>query len=140
MKFSFSEPGLPKNGAVIVCVGDGSKLSATAKLLDKSTSGALSRAIKESRFTGKKAQFLDIMAPSDVAYGRIILAGIGKGLDDNDQQSLGGRLYARLNQAGIKTAHLAVEAMGLNLDFTAQNPGILLGLLVKAIDSPKTGT
>ena len=37
MKFSFSEPGLPKNGAVIVCVGDGSKLSATAKLLDKSS-------------------------------------------------------------------------------------------------------
>ena len=130
MKFSFSEPGLPKNGAVIVCVGDGSKLSATAKLLDKSTSGALSRAIKESRFTGKKAQFLDIMAPSDVAYGRIILAGIGKGLDDNDQQSLGGRLYARLNQAGIKTAHLAVEAMGRDLTIAAAN--IAYGVLLRS--------
>ena len=51
---------------------------------------AASRAIKESRFTGKKAQFLDIMAPSGVAFGRIVLAGIGKDLDENDQQALGG--------------------------------------------------
>ena len=102
MKFSFSEPGLPKNGAVIVCVGDGSKLSATAKLLDKSTSGALSRAIKESRFTGKNSQFLDIRAPSGVAYGRSILAGIGKGLDENDQQSLGGRCMPALTKQEVR--------------------------------------
>ena len=90
MKLSFSEPGLPKTGTVIVCVGDGSKLSASARQLDKATGGAVSRAIKESRFTGKKTQFLDIMAPSGVAFGRIVLAGIGKDLDENDQQALGG--------------------------------------------------
>ena len=130
MKLSFSEPGLPKTGTVIVCVGDGSKLSASARQLDKATGGAVSRAIKESRFTGKKAQFLDIMAPSGVAFGRIVLAGIGKDLDENDQQALGGRLYARLNQAGIKAAHLAVESTGRDLAGAAAN--IAYGALLRS--------
>jgi leucyl aminopeptidase len=130
MKFSFSEPGLPKNGTVIVCVGDGSRLYATAKQLDKTTGGAISRAIKESRFTGKNSQFLDMMAPSGVAYGRIILAGIGKEFDKNNQQALGGRLYARLNQAGIKTAHLAIETIGRDPSGVAAN--VAYGALLRS--------
>ena len=43
MKLSFSEPGLPKTGTVIVCVGDGSKLSASARQLDKATGGRVAR-------------------------------------------------------------------------------------------------
>ena len=121
MKLSFSEPGLPKTGTIIACIGEGGKLSATARRLDKATGGTVSRALKESRFSGKKAQFLDIVAPSGVAFGRIVLAGVGMGLDETEQQSLGGRLYARLNQAGIKAANLAVEAIGKDLAVSAAN-------------------
>ncbi len=121
MKLSFSEPGLPKSGAMVVCVGDGGKLSATARQLDKATGGAISRALKESRFSGKKSQILDIVAPAEVALGRIVLAGVGKGLDENEQQALGGRLYAHLNKAGVKSAQLAVEAMGRELPLAAAN-------------------
>ena len=35
MKITFSEPGLPKTGTVIVCVGDAGKISTTARQLDK---------------------------------------------------------------------------------------------------------
>ena len=91
MNLSFSEPGLPKTGTIIACIGEGGKLSATARRLDKATGGTVSRALKESRFSGKKAQFLDIVAPSGVAFGRIVLAGVGMGLDETEQQSLGGR-------------------------------------------------
>lgn len=121
MKLSFSEPGLPKSGSVIVCVGDGGKLSATAKQLDKTTGGALSRAIKESRFSGKVSQLLDVVAPNGVSYGRILLAGVGKGLNEQEQLSLGGQLYAHLNQAGVKSAHIAVEATGRDLASAAAN-------------------
>jgi len=121
MKLSFSEPGLPKTGAVIVCVGDGGKLSATARQLDKATDGALSRAIKESRFSGKKSQLLDVVAPGGVAYGRIVMAGVGKGLNEQDQLALGGRLYAHLNQMGVKAAQVALEATGRDLSEAAAN-------------------
>ena len=121
MKITFSEPGFPKTGTVIVCVGDGGKLSTKARQLDKAAGGAVARAIKESRFSGKEGQFLDIIAPAGVAYGRIVLAGVGKELDETGQQALGGRLYARLNQVGIKVAHLAVEATGNNLASSAAN-------------------
>jgi leucyl aminopeptidase len=121
MKFSFSEPGLPKTGAVIVCVGDGGKLSATARQLDKATGSALSRAIKESRFSGKKFQLLDVVAPGGVAYGLIVMAGVGKGLDEQDQLALGGRLYAHLNQVGVKAAQVALEVAGRDLPEAAAN-------------------
>lgn len=121
MKLSFSEPGLPKTGAVIVCVGDGGNLSATARQLDKATGGALSRAIKESRFSGKKSQLLDVVAPGGVAYGRIVMAGVGKGLNEQDQLALGGRLYAHLNQMGVKAAQVALEATGRDLPEAAAN-------------------
>ena len=121
MKLSFSEPGLPKTGAVIVCVGDGGNLSATARQLDKATGGALSRAIKESRFSGKKSQLLDVVAPGCVAYGRIVMAGVGKGLNEQDQLALGGRLYAHLNQMGVKAAQVALEATGRDLPEAAAN-------------------
>jgi len=121
MKFSFSEPGLPKTGAVIVCVGDGGKLSATARQLDKATGSALSRAIKESRFSGKKFQLLDVVAPGGVAYGLIVMAGVGKGLDEQDQLALGGRLYAHLNQVGVKVAQVALEVAGRDLPEAAAN-------------------
>ena len=130
MKLSFIEPGLPKTGTVIACVGDGGKLSITARQLDKATSGAVTRALKESRFSGKRAQFLDIIAPSMVAYGRIVLVGVGNGLNEIEQQALGGRLFARLNQAGIKSAHFAVEAMGRNRIDSAAN--IAYGALLKS--------
>jgi leucyl aminopeptidase len=121
MKLSFSEPGLPKTGTVIVCVGEGGKLSVTARQLDKATGGVLSRAIKESWFSGKKSQLLDVVAPSGVAYGRIVMAGVGKGLDEQDQLALGGRLYAHLNQVGVKVAQVALEVTGRNLPEAAAN-------------------
>ena len=54
MKITFSEPGFPKTGTVIVCVGDGGKLSTKARQLDKAAGGAVARAIKESRFSGRE--------------------------------------------------------------------------------------
>jgi len=89
--------------------------------LDKSTNGALSRAIKESRFEGKKAQTLDVVAPAGMKLSRIVLAGIGKTMGETDQQALGGRLLAHLNRIGAKTAAIVVEGGARDLVSAAAN-------------------
>ena len=121
MRFSFSEIGLPNTGVVIVCVQEGGKLGSMGRRLDKSTNGALSRAIKESRFEGKKAQTLDVVAPAGMKLSRIVLAGIGKTMGETDQQALGGRLLAHLNRIGAKTAAIVVEGGARDLVSAAAN-------------------
>ena len=49
------------------------------------------------------------------------MAGVGKGLNEQDQLALGGRLYAHLNQAGVKAAQVALEATGRDLPEAAAN-------------------
>ena len=130
MKLSFSEAAPPKSGTLIVCISGDAVFSPTAKRINKSTTGVLSRAIKESRFTGKKSEFLDIIAPTGVAFGRVVLAGVGKGLNELEQQSFGGSLYAHLNHEGVKTVQLMVEIPGTNLPEAAAN--IAYGALLRS--------
>jgi leucyl aminopeptidase len=61
------------------------------------------------------------VAPGGVAYGLIVMAGVGKGLDEQDQLALGGRLYAHLNQVGVKAAQVALEVAGRDLPEAAAN-------------------
>jgi leucyl aminopeptidase len=61
------------------------------------------------------------VAPGGVAYGLIVMAGVGKGLDEQDQLALGGRLYAHLNQVGVKVAQVALEVAGRDLPEAAAN-------------------
>ena len=78
MKIIFAAPKLPGRGAVAVGVMAGAKLSPSAADLDKATGGTLGRAIKGSRFTGKKGQLLEVLGPPGVCVSRILLAGLGK--------------------------------------------------------------
>ena len=67
MKISFAEKASPKAGAVVVGVEEGKKLTPSAQELEKETGGAVSRAMKASKFTGKKGQSLHIAAPANIA-------------------------------------------------------------------------
>ena len=62
MKIAFAEPSFPKTGAVVVGVFEGKKLSPSAERLERETGGALTRAIKASRFDGKKDELLAVLA------------------------------------------------------------------------------
>ena len=109
MRIVFAESGLPKSGAVVVSVLKGGKLSPAARGLNRATGGALARAIKGGRFTGKKNQMLELVAPGGVPFSRILMVGIGKSLDALGHQSLGGRVVARLNSVGEKAASIVVD-------------------------------
>ena len=111
MKIAISAPAMPRSGALVVGVLDGGELGATAQRLDKSTDGAITRAIKASRFDGKSGQTLMLFAPTGVRASRIVLAGLGKGdkFDDLAAQSFGGGVIAALAKSGEKTVTVAVD-------------------------------
>ncbi len=110
MKIAFSEPGMPRSGAVVVGVEEGNGLTPSARHLDRATEGAVSRALEASRFTGKRAQLLEIVAPRGVAVRRIVLVGLGGGLDESAQQALGGHIVAHLNRVGEQAASVLIDA------------------------------
>jgi leucyl aminopeptidase len=110
MKISFAAPGIPKSGALVVGVEASGTLTPTARDVDALTSGAVVRAIAASRFTGAAGQSLEIVAPAGVANSRILLVGIGKGLDELGQQALGGRVLAHMDRVGETTAAVLISA------------------------------
>jgi leucyl aminopeptidase len=112
MKISFTEPDLPRSGAVIVGVWEGKVLTPAAKQLDEAAGGVIARALSSSsRFVGKKDELLPIVAPPNLSASRIVLAGLGKpeSPDSRSLQHLGGNLVAHLNSAGEEEATLMID-------------------------------
>ena len=109
MKVTFAEPALPKSGAVVVGIAQGKTIGPVAKQVDEASGGAIKRALKHSAFEGKAKQLLDIVAPAEVPYSRIVLVGLGKEGNERQETDLGGRVIAHLNGVGEKTANIAVD-------------------------------
>lgn len=110
MKISFVAKAAPKAGAVVLGVEEGRKLTPAAQDWDALTGGAVSRALKQERFTGKKGQSLSIVAPAGTTVDRLILVGLGKGLDRAGFEALGGSLTVALNGAAVKEAVVFLDA------------------------------
>lgn len=111
MKITFGELALPKTGAVVVGVLEEGKLMPTAAGLDRSSGGALKRAVAASRFSGKKDELLAVLAPANLALSRIVLVGLGKpsAVTAAQLQGLGGLLLAHLNSAGETAATVMLD-------------------------------
>jgi leucyl aminopeptidase len=130
MKISFAELALPKTGAVVLGVGEGNKLGATGRELDKASGGAISRALKVSSFEGKAKQMLEIVAPAGIPNSRILLAGLGDKMGAREQCDLGGRILARLNQSGEDKATVIVDFGGR--DHAGAAAEVALGALLRS--------
>ncbi|WP_374383310.1 leucyl aminopeptidase [Dongia sp.] len=113
MKVTFAKPEVPTQGAYIVGVMEGRKLTAAATQAEKATKGAISRSLNASRFKGGHDEQLLILAPQGLEVSRLILAGLGNPakLDGFAVEAIGGRLIAALNGAGEREATIAVEAL-----------------------------
>ncbi len=113
MRISFAAPAQPKSGAIAGLVTEGGVLASSLSDLDARLEGALTRAIKASRFDGKKGEILELVAPAGVAASRILLLGLGKAEEAKplDFERLGGDLLVRLNGAGEKEAAIVVDAL-----------------------------
>jgi leucyl aminopeptidase len=113
MRISFAAPSLPKSGAYAGLVTEGGTLASSLDELNGQLDGALTRAIKASRFTGKKGEILEVVAPAGTSLSRVLLLGLGKAEDAKplDFERIGGDLIARLNAAGEKEAAIVVDAL-----------------------------
>lgn len=99
MNITFVKPDMPTKGVVVAFVLEGKKLATSAAALDKASGGAVSRAIKASRFEGKKGQSLSLFAPASTELDRILLIGLGKPeeVDEKGLHAAGGTIYAQLS-------------------------------------------
>ena len=100
-----------EGGAWVVGAAEGSALLPAAISLDKLSGGAISRALKVSRFSGKSGQMLEVVAPAGMATSRLILAGLGKpeAMDEKGLETLGAQIVGRLHAAGESTARIEID-------------------------------
>jgi leucyl aminopeptidase len=113
MKIVFARPEMPTTGALVVPVLEGKVLPTTAAEADRLTGGAVSRAMNNGRFEGKKDQTLTLIAPSGMGISRLMLIGVGKAkeIDDLRMQGFGGLAIAQLQSSGETGAMIAVDAL-----------------------------
>ena len=111
MQISFVAPSNVTAGAWVVGAAEGAALLPAAVRADKASGGALSRALKVSRFTGKSGQMLEVLAPAGIAASRLLLVGMGKPetLDEKGLETLGAQIVARLYAGGETSASLEME-------------------------------
>ena len=118
MNITFAKPSLTSAAALVVGCAEGGTLTPSAACLDKTSGGALSKAMSHARFEGKAGQTLTVMAPAGVKAGRIVLLGLGAGkaLDELAAAKLGGTIVAALAMSGESRAAVVVEKpKGCNL-------------------------
>jgi len=134
MKITFTGPAQPMSGAIAVGIASDRKVLPEASELDKRTGGAITRAMGVSRFTGKKGQLLDVVAPQGLDNSRITLVGVGKleDLSDTDLEELGGGLQAHLDGAGEVEATVLIGTRGDAAKSAARAVSIAVGAQLRA--------
>jgi len=110
MNITFSKKSLPKGGALALTVFEKGQFGPLGADLNRRTKGALKAAMKATDFTGKKNQLIQVLAPKGTSIDRIVLVGLGKAgdLDEQALQKIGGGL-ANAYLTKIKSLSLAVD-------------------------------
>ncbi|HEX2580821.1 MAG TPA: leucyl aminopeptidase [Dongiaceae bacterium] len=111
MKITFAKPELVADQAVVLFVGLNNKLGSWAGKVDKLTKGQIQRALKTSRFKGRRDNLMTIPAPIGVKASRLVIIGTGEGktLTAPEAQEWGGRIAAAIAATGETQATLLVE-------------------------------
>ena len=135
MKIAFANLAVPTKGAAVVTALDGSKLTKSARQLNKKTGGAINRAIRASRFRGKMGQSLTVLAPQGTTLERILILGLGKPkeIDARALQDAGGCVSAALSSSGSSVASMLVERIdGCNLSAAEMSAQVGFGARLRS--------
>ncbi|MBC6440346.1 MAG: leucyl aminopeptidase [Rhodospirillales bacterium] len=110
MEIAFANAIPDDADAVLVVIEEGRKLFPSAQRVDEAAGGVIARAVGIGRYTGKKGEMLDILAPDGLSADRIVAVGAGdySTFKPLDRQHLGGNSYAHLNRVGAR--HVAIPA------------------------------
>jgi leucyl aminopeptidase len=104
---------LPDHGVLVLFCEEGVKFGTSAREAIKPTGDLVRRAASAEGFKGKNGSALDILAPSGLQVGRLIVIGVGKGRDLNSQDfvKLGGTAMGRI-PAAARAAMLLADLPG----------------------------
>src|SRR6185437_4834468 len=112
MEISFAAPSSKvQAGAWVVAASEGKVLTPAAVKADKASAGALSRALKFSRFAGKAGEVMDVVAPEASGVSRLLLVGLGKpaALDGKELEVIAAKIVAKLESMGETAATFEIE-------------------------------
>ena len=119
MKIEFAAAGTEsgKRRAIAAPAFENGEVSAGTEALGQAASAAISRAIADSRFTGKAGESLDLVAPSSVDAARVFVAGGGEKakFDSGAAEAFGATAYKALKTTGVET---------LDLMLTGEEPAV----------------
>ena len=118
MKINFTDLATAKtrlDNVIVFPVAEDRKLGALASAINKQSGGALFKAVMSPKFTGKRGQYIAVIAGDSVKCDRIVLAGVGdvKTLDRKGLENLGGGVVPQLNAVGAKSATFMLEELKL---------------------------
>lgn len=113
MKISFNESLQKETGALALFAVEGPRLGAGGEGFDKTTGGALEKAFKASRFTGKPGQVVSILAPANLGFSRVVVIGLGKPGDVTTlkAENAGATLVATLLRSGEEKVSVLTESL-----------------------------
>lgn len=87
----------------------------TFTAFDKKTNGQLTKAMKAGEFQGKYAQFVTVLAPTNLDYQRVVIVGVDDNALTKDKiTKLGGNLSAQLEHDNVNTITVAADGLGQN--------------------------
>ncbi|WP_157015213.1 leucyl aminopeptidase [Mesorhizobium xinjiangense] len=103
---SFAKFTAPKTGNVIVLAADGGTISERGQAVDPA--GVLKKAFGIAEFTGKAASTVEVLAPQDTGFDRLVAIGAGSPdkLDEQLWLRLGGVAYPLASSAPTGTVIL----------------------------------
>lgn len=112
MKIKFAASG-SASGSIAVPAYEKSTLTVAAKALDSAANGAITRAMKASRITGKSGEIVELVAPSGVDADRIIVFGLGAKakVDGNALERAGAGLVKKLLTGGETSLSVSLEGV-----------------------------
>jgi leucyl aminopeptidase len=100
-----------KGDAIAVMASEGAVLAARGQALETRTGGAIARAVAASRFTGAPGQVLEILSPSGIEAGRLLVIGVGpvEKVDPLAVERWAGAAVRRVLTAGAERLVLAPD-------------------------------
>ena len=121
-ELQFVPPSTPLGTTVVLIVGSDLALGPTGEKLDRSSGGAISRAMAAAEFKGKARASIEILGPANIDAKRIVVLGRGSADEatDLDWIRLGGSAYALITARACETATIAVEVGSDDHDMAAR--------------------
>ncbi|MEN0108770.1 MAG: leucyl aminopeptidase [Pseudomonas sp.] len=106
-----ARPDALKTATLVVAVGEGSSLGASAQILDVASNGAISAVLKRGDLAGKVGQTLLLQSLPNLKAERVLLVGAGKESELSDRQlrKLITAVQGVLKGLGGKDAVLALD-------------------------------